>query len=99
MRILWLEQARDDLRDIRNFIAKRNPTAAKELATHIRRARDQIKSHPEMQPEGDIPGTRELVVRKFGCILAYRLMSNHAEIVWVFGPGQNRVERARREPR
>ncbi|MGI9502556.1 MAG: type II toxin-antitoxin system RelE/ParE family toxin [Geminicoccaceae bacterium] len=99
MKILWLEQARGDLRDIRNFIAKRNPNAAKELAAHIRRARDQIKAHPEMQSEGDIPGTRELVVRKFSCVLVYRLTSSHAEIVWVFGPGQDRVEGARRDPR
>lgn len=99
MKVLWLEQARIDLRDIRGFIAKRNPAAAAELAAHIRRARDQIKSHPEMQPEGDILGTRELVVRKYGCVIVYRLRPSHAEIVWVFGPGQDRAERARQDPR
>ena len=99
MKILWLEQAHGDPRDIRNFIAKRNPTAAKELAAHIRRTRDQIKAYPEMQPEGDIPGMLELVVRKFSWVLVYQLTSSHAEIACVFGPGHDRVEGARRDPR
>ena len=99
MKILWLEQAHGDLHDILNFVAKRNPTAAKELAAHIRRARDQIKAHPEMQLEGDIPGTRELVVHRFRCVLVYQLTSSHAEIACVFGPGHDRVEGARRDPR
>lgn len=99
MNVLWLEEARSDLREIRSYIAKRNPVAAKDLAAHIRKARDQIETHPEAQPNGEIPGTRELVVRKYGCVIVYRVAAEHAEIVWVFGPGQDRVERAKDDPR
>lgn len=99
MNILWLPEARTDLRHIREYIGKRNPSAARELAAHIRKARDQIKADPEMQPEGDIPGTRELVIRKYGCVMVYRIRLDHVEIVWVFGPGQDRLERAKDAPR
>lgn len=99
MRLLWLAEARADLRHIRDYIAKRNPAAAKELAAHIRKARDQILAHPDMQPVGDIPGTRQLVIRKYGCVIVYRIKDADIEIIWVFGPGQDRAERASDDPR
>lgn len=94
MDVLWLPEARADLRAIRDYIAERNPSAAAELASHIPKARDQIKAHPEMQPAGDVPGTRQLVIRKYGCVMVCRIKDAHIEIIWVFGPGQDRAERA-----
>lgn len=99
MKVRWLEEARNDLREIRGYIAERNPAAARELAGHFRAARDRIKTHPEMQPKGDIPGTRELVVRRYRCTMVYRIKADHVEIVWVFGPGRDRFERAKDDPR
>jgi len=99
MKVRWLEEARNDLREIRDYIAKRNPAAARELAVDFRAARDRIKRYPEMQPIGDIPGTRELVVRRYRCTMVYRIKADLVEIVWVFGPGQDRFGRAKDDPR
>jgi len=60
MQVRWLPEAIDDVREIRDYIAKDNPTAAEELALHFEKAELQLEEFPKTASEGKIPGTREL---------------------------------------
>jgi len=99
MQVRWLSGALEDLREIRDYIAEDDPTAAQGMAVHFDKAEERIEAFPKLHPEGEIPGIRELVVRRYGCIIAYRIKPEWVEVVWVFGPGQDRVEIAKRDPR
>lgn len=99
MIVRWLPEALNDAREMRGYIAKDNPAAARELGAHFHSAEERIEAFPLLQPEGDIPGIRELVIRRFRCVIVYRIKPTWAEVVWVFGPGQDRAERAKDDPR
>ena len=99
MKVHWLPGAIDDLREIRDYIAEDNPTAAQAMAAHFYAAEERIEEFPLLQAEGEIPGIRELVVRRYRCVIGYRIKEERIEVVWVFGPGQDRVAIAKRDPR
>lgn len=45
-----------------DYMAQRNPAAARKIASLIRAARQRLMDHPNMGPPGQIPGTRRMVV-------------------------------------
>ena len=59
--LVWSRVARQDLREIADYIAERNPPAAKRMRDLIRRTAEQLPAHPYMYRPGRVPGTREAV--------------------------------------
>ena len=83
MRILWLEQAVEDLAAARKYIAENNPTAATEMAERIRQGALMLGDYPAAGRPGRVPNTRELVMAGTPYILPYRVRADAVEILRV----------------
>jgi len=73
MRIEWLPQALADFDDAMNWIAERNPQAARQSAEAVYRQVAQLIVHPHMGRVGRVPGTRELVISQTHFVAPYRI--------------------------
>ena len=62
MAVVWLEGAVDDLKEIVDYIAARNPAASARVVAALHGAAAHLDSHPRMGRRGRLAGTRELVV-------------------------------------
>ena len=63
--IKWSAQAITDLKSLQRFIAKDDPTAARQVAEHIlNMITTVLRPNPEIGRAGRAPGTREYVVRQ-----------------------------------
>jgi toxin ParE1/3/4 len=82
-RIRWSDEARDNLKAARRYIARDSPAAAKEVAARIKAAVKHLAAYPEVGRPGRIMGTRELVVRGTPYIVAYRFREGVVEILAV----------------
>jgi len=83
MKVIWLKPARDDLVDVRAFIAQENPYAAHEIAQLILEASFKLADFPHMGKSGRVPNTRELVIPGLSFVLAYRVSWDRVEILSV----------------
>ena len=81
MRIRWLDQAVNDLKAVRSYIAEDNPRAAGEVAQRIRQAVRVLSDYPAAGRRGRVPNTRELVVTDN--ILPYSIRAGAVEILRV----------------
>lgn len=70
--VIWRPEARQDLKDIIDYIAARRPAAAQRLGDAILHTGDRLPDHPYMYRPGRAPGTREAVVHP-NYILVYRV--------------------------
>ena len=73
MRIEWLPQALADFDDAMNWIAERNPQAAKQSAEMAYRQVTQLIIHPHLGRVGRVPDTRELVIPHTHFVVPYRV--------------------------
>ena len=73
MKAVWTKAAIRDLVHIREYIARENPGAAREIALKIVDATDRTIQFPELGRAGRVNGTRELVVSGTQYLLVYRL--------------------------
>lgn len=73
MKAVWTKAAIRDLVHIREYIARENPGAAREIALKIVDATARIIQFPEMGRAGRVNGTRELVVSGTRYLIVYRL--------------------------
>ena len=62
MSVIWLEDARNDVIRITEFIAKENPAAARQVSRELVLAGDSLTLFPNRGRSGRVPGTRELVI-------------------------------------
>lgn len=81
---LWLDDAVHDLKAARDFIAKENPFAARQIAAKILKAMELLATHPGIGRQGRVLHTRELVVVGTPYIIPYRVKNNVIEILRVF---------------
>jgi len=70
--VIWRPEARQDLRDIIDYIAERRPAAALRLGDAIQHTADRLPDHPHLHRPGRVPGTREAIVHP-NYILVYRV--------------------------
>lgn len=84
MKIVWTEPARQDLRQIFEYIADENPHAAGRLLAVIKEQAVLLQHNPHMGRIGRVDGTRELVITGTQYILPYRLKENQIQILAVF---------------
>ena len=97
MRILWLEDARDDLAAIRRFIRRDNPTAARKVAQRLMAATVILVENPRAGRPGRWQGTRELVIAGTPYIAPYRVRAGAIEILRVFHGAQEWPEKPSEE--
>jgi addiction module RelE/StbE family toxin len=89
MEILWLDDARDDLRDIRRFLQTRaGSNVARRIGAHIVQAVNALAEMPNRGRPGRWSGTRELVITGMPYIAPYRVRGDTIEILHVFHGAQ-----------
>ena len=88
MRVRWLDQAVEDLKAVRGYIARHNPSAAADIAQRIREAVQILGDYPAAGRAGRVPNTRELVVSGTPYILPYRVRAETIEILRVLHGAQ-----------
>jgi toxin ParE1/3/4 len=86
VRVRWLDQAVEDLKAVRSYIARDNPSAAADVAQRIHDAIKILGDYPAAGRAGRVPNTRELVVAGTPYILPYRVRAESVEILRVL-PG------------
>ena len=62
MKILWLSDARQDLKNLFLYILDRNPAAARRIRKRIYSAVKGLADNPNIGRPGRVFGTRELVI-------------------------------------
>jgi toxin ParE1/3/4 len=93
MRVIWSETAIANLIEIRRFIEKDQPAAARRLAGRILACVERIAEHPHIGRPGREPDTRELIVAGTPYIIPYRIHRNHLAVLAVLHAAQERPER------
>jgi toxin ParE1/3/4 len=84
MRLLWQQQALQDLRSLQAYIASDNPGAARRVALAILGyVTTQLKAFPETGRVGRVEGTCELVVPRTPYLVAYRIRPGIIDILAV----------------
>jgi toxin ParE1/3/4 len=79
--VRWTQRARDDLRDIHDFIARDSPRAAEALVERLLTATERLAAFPEsgrVVPEFPALGYREIIVSSYRVL--YRFADN---TVWI----------------
>ena len=79
MKVVWLPAAKQDRREILNFIDADNPSAAARMDELFEAATARLGNFPYLGRPGKIAGTRELIPHE-----SYRIVYEiEAETVWV----------------
>lgn len=97
MKVYWLRRAINELQAERAYIARRNPKAAAEVADYLYQAALRLEAMPYNAPEGEIAGTRELVITRYrySHILVYRINDDRIEILRMIHGRRNWRKRLR----
>jgi toxin ParE1/3/4 len=74
MKPVWTRTAIRDLTHIREYIARENPDAAREIALKIVDASERIIQFPEVGRIGRVKGTRELIIPGTKYLIVYRII-------------------------
>ncbi|NTF32968.1 type II toxin-antitoxin system mRNA interferase toxin, RelE/StbE family [Rhizobium skierniewicense] len=84
MRIVWTRRYLRELATIGDYIAEQNPRAAARIVRLIHKTtRDLLSSNPFIGRQGDIDGTRELVISGTPYIVAYVVSSDEIQVLFV----------------
>src|SRR5271154_165820 len=95
-KIIWSQQARDDLRDIVTFIAENNPTIAKSFGFRLMAKVDVLAQFPEigrMVPEEQDETVREIIFPPYRIV--YRVLAENLVVaiarVWHGARGEPEI--------
>lgn len=88
MRLVWAQYALEDRRAIYDHIEADDPRAAALVDTRIAEAVTRLIDFPESGRLGRVEGTRELVVGRTPCIVAYRILGEAVRILRVLHGAQ-----------
>ena len=83
MRVIWDDRALDGLEQLRRYIAMDDPASAERVFGDILAAVEHIATTPSIGKAGRVAGTRELVVPKTGCLVAYAVTAGELSILAV----------------
>lgn len=62
MIIRWLDEALNDLQDVRFYVSQNNPAAAYRLVKKILIGVERLAEQPEIGRLGRVAGTREVII-------------------------------------
>lgn len=85
MRLRYTQRARRHLNSIADYIAKRNPDAARRVGERIRETIDILVRFPYLGHEGMFAGTREIVVPGLPYIVVHRVETGEEDAVVILG--------------
>jgi addiction module RelE/StbE family toxin len=80
MRVIWTDDALDDLENIRSYIEEDSPAAAMRVLRRLRDALQQLANNPRMGRTGRVSETRELVFSNLPYIGVYRILEDEDRI-------------------
>jgi toxin ParE1/3/4 len=80
LQVVWLDAALNDLAQITEYIAERNPQAAIALNERLQADAEMLGELPAIFRRGPVPGTRQFVSHP-NYILIYRVTTTHVEIL------------------
>ncbi len=84
MKVAWSRRAVNHLTAVRDYIARENPEAARQIAARILENVDRLVEHPYLGRPGRIVGTRELVIPSTPFIIPYRIKGERLQLIGVF---------------
>lgn len=84
MKVSWLREASVSLDSHYDYLATRNPKAARLVFLRIVATAKRLQQFPHSGRPGKLEGTRELVVPGFPYVIVYRAGSSSVEILRVF---------------
>ncbi len=84
MKVKWLDDAKDGMKTIHNYIARDNQLAAYQTLKKIKLTVDLLSQYPHMGRVGRVTGTYELVIKNTAYIVPYRIKRNVIEVLNVF---------------
>ena len=90
-RVVFTRAAREDLRQIRLYIAQDSPAAATRMVRLLRLEAARLGQHPQLGrsvPEYADPTVRELIVAPYRLIYRYQPEHNRVQIVGVIHAGR-----------
>lgn len=83
MKVLWLSDARQDIKKLFLYILESNPAAARRIRKRIYDSVKGLADNPALGRSGRVFGTRELIIPRTSYIVAYRVRNNAVEILRV----------------
>ena len=83
MKIRWSPTAISDLAEIRDYIARDSPSAARKVANRIKECVSRLLNFPLSGREGRMLGTRELVILGTSYVAAYTVQGDEVLIASV----------------
>lgn len=89
LNVRWLEKAAEEFDSTVEYLAERNPDAAKKLAKAVLDAVDLLAKQPHLSREGRVLGTREFVVKGYPYLIPFRVINGELQILRVFHTRQN----------
>lgn len=90
MRVILLPHAREDLREIKEYIAKENPEVSRRVAERIKQALHVLSENPYIGNLKDDEGILERHLPGIPYTLPYRIINNDLQILRVFHESQNK---------
>lgn len=90
MKVVLLEFAKKDLKEIRQYIEKDNPTVAKSVAKRIKESLQLLSEQPYIGHIGDDEEVLEWSIPKLPYTLPYIIVNNELQILRVFHESQNK---------
>ena len=88
MIVEWTAQARQDQAGQVDYIAQDNPLAAVRVGDEIEQQVARLATFPKLGRAGRVRGTRELVIARTPCIVAYRIKGDAVQILRVLHGAQ-----------
>lgn len=84
MKIVWLPAAAHALDREYDYLAARHPQAARTVFSRIAALVKRLEDFPQSGRQGQIAGTRELVIPSLPYVVIYRVNADQVEILRVF---------------
>ncbi len=72
MSVIWLDEAIDDLKALRHYIARENVLESVRMVKKILSAIESLSNHPGMGRQGRVLNTREFIIVGTPYIVPYR---------------------------
>ena len=79
--VRYTKQARNDLQDALEYIAKERPSAARDIAQVIETAIADLADYPHRGRPGRIATTRELVIPRLPFVIAYSVSTTYIDVL------------------
>jgi addiction module RelE/StbE family toxin len=89
MKVVWLSKAAITLDNHYDYLAARNPKAARYVFKRIVESTKRLRQFPQSARQGQCDSTRELVVPGVPYIVVYRVTDTAVEILRVFHTSQD----------